>query len=189
MKFIPIFILFVFLSTGVFGQHPDNKDSIRQVTKQGTIVLTNNNTPAGYEMLDSITMKKRFLTTSYYYNNEKLSYLDLKKIILTNPETHNYVRLANVNRIWGNVLLGSGTIAIAYGLLQYPDTKNQDIVIKSLIVGGSFILLSVPMQFGYSKNIRKATATYNNGLKKFSYYNFGINLKLSTNGFGLVFSF
>ena len=53
-------------------------------------------------------------------------------------------------------------------------------------MGGAFIIISIPLQIGFTKNMRKATDIYNSGLN-LAYNHNDFNLQITSNGFGLVF--
>ena len=186
MKAIQLFISFIFFSVYLFGQKPTVKDSVGQFSKQGIVVLNTSKISTENSLLDSITMVKTGLHYSFFYNNRKLRYPDVKKILITNEEARKYVGFANTNRITSNIFFGSGVIAICFTAIISIDRKDPSYFYRGAIMGGAFIIISIPLQIGFTKNMRKATDIYNSGLN-LAYNHNDFNLQITSNGFGLVF--
>lgn len=69
---------------------------------------------------------------------------------------------------------------------QKPTVKDPSYFYRGAIMGGAFIIISIPLQIGFTKNMRKATDIYNSGLN-LAYNHNDFNLQITSNGFGLVF--
>ena len=117
---------------------------------------------------DTLSMLKTGNKYLYFHGDQEVRFLDLSSITYPNKEALKYMKYAKNNYALGNVFLGLGLITFGYGCLAWLDTgdnvKIASGIIAGTIVGGSMVLISIPLQKGKHKNTRKAISIYNAGL-------------------------
>jgi hypothetical protein len=117
---------------------------------------------------DTISMLKTGNKYYYFHGDQEVLFLDLPSITHHNKAARKYMKYAKNNYTVGNVFLGLGLITFGYGCLAWLDTgdnvKIASGIIAGTIVGGSMVLISLPLHYGKHKNTRKAIAVYNAGV-------------------------
>jgi hypothetical protein len=117
---------------------------------------------------DTLSMLKTGNKYDYFQGDQEVRFLDLSGIIHPNQVALKHMKYAKNNYALGNVFLGLGLITFGYGCLGYLDTgdkvKIASGIIAGTIVGGSMVLISIPLHHGKNKYTRKAIAVYNAGV-------------------------
>ncbi len=133
-------------------------------------------------------MVKSLRRITYFYKDRKLYYPQIKRILITNEEAGKYVGFANVNRITSDIFFGSGAIAICFTAIISIDREDPSYFYKGAIIGGAFIVISIPIRIGFTSNMRKAIDIYNSNLN-LTYNHIDLKFQMTSTGFGLVFRF
>ena len=188
MKIVSLLITFSLLSVYLFGQQPTVKDSVRQFPKQGIIVLNSGEASAETRTSDSIVMETKITQNTYYYKDKKLTYSIVKKILITNEEAAEYVGFANTHRIVSDVFLGSGIIAVCFSGIYAIDREDPAFFYKGAIVGGAMIVISIPFQILFTRNMHKSIDIFNRDLN-LANNRTDLNLQMTSSGIGLVLKF
>lgn len=118
--------------------------------------------------VDTLSMHKTGNKYFYFHGDKEVRFLDLPGITQPNEEARKYMKYAKNNYALGNVFLGLGLISFGYNCLVHLDTgdkvKIASGIVAGTIVGGSMVLISIPLHHGKHKNTRRAIALYNAGL-------------------------
>jgi hypothetical protein len=133
-----------------------------------TVMLFATSVSSAQTTVDTLSMLKSGGKYVYFQGQREVRFFDLIKITEPNQEALKYMKYAKTNNTFANVFLGLGLISFGYGCLAYLDSGDQDKIMTGItrgaIVGGTMVLISIPLRIGKHKNTRKAIAAYNAGI-------------------------
>ena len=113
---------------------------------------------------DSITFKKNFFGTKYYYHQKFLSYKEIDTVVAKFPEAKAEMKLA-LKKLDISIpfsAIGGGLIGGSLG--YYFATKDFLWILPSL--GITSIALSYPFSHSFSKHTKNAVEIYNREISK-----------------------
>ena len=114
---------------------------------------------------DTLFMEKYGGKFHYTFGQKEVRFYDLKNITEPCALASEHYGYAKINHTAGNILLGLGAISLAYGLLAELDSGDRNRINNSIlagtIVGGSMIIISIPLFHGKKKQTHKAIRAYN----------------------------
>ena len=151
----------------------------------------------GQENLDTIRYSTTRGDLKFYKKKAELKFLEMSRIVATNPDANVYLKKAKFNRDMNGICLGIGIISLSYGVLfglaEAIENKESSQALSGFIagtlVGGAFIALSIPSGKSYKANARKAIDIYNRDLQAPATSKSSLNLGLSQYGLTLSLRF
>jgi hypothetical protein len=152
---------------------------------------------AGQDALDTIRYSAGRGELKFYTQNREIRFLELSKLVKEDAAANPYLKKAKMYRNMNGIFVGVGIISLSYGVLfgLKEAIENEDGspalsgLIAGTLVGGAFLVLSIPPGKAYKLNARRAVDIYNRNLAgppetTMSYY-----LGLSPNGLTLSLRF
>ncbi len=138
---------------------------------------------------DSIVMLKTKRENKFYQNNKEIKFVKLLKIMKSNKVAYRYIKYANTNRFFSNLMVGYAVIGLGYSVSRMVETGRLSFLLAGAIVAGTYVLFSIPFNKGFVKNVRNAIRFYNKGLSKSAANNLILKFQTTTNGIGFVMNF
>ena len=127
-----------------------------------------------------------YLRGNVYYHSRPQRHKDLLKITKNNPVAYNAVAKAGTNNAASVVfsVIGGGFIGWQLGNVVMGQPVNK----YMLGAGLAAIAITIPLDIGYKKNLRKAVHSYNEGVPLVTRSK-QLELGLCENGLGLRLKF
>ncbi len=133
---------------------------------------------------DTIEVKQRFGTSTFYKNGTILKPSQLLSLVQVNEEAFREMKLAKTNNDLGLVFGVLGGFMVGYPLgTALGGGKPQW---ELLGIGAGLIVISIPFSSAYNKHSKKAINLYNKGLKQIGFNHIDLKFGFSLTGIGIV---
>jgi hypothetical protein len=148
-----------------------------------SLLFLQTNIVFGQSTSDSITIVKKGLGTSFYYNTKKLTTKELTEITRSNSEAFQEMTSAKTNQAVGTVFGFIGGFLVGWPLGTAIGGGDPNWTLAA--VGAGFIGVSIPFSIAYTKRATRAVDIYNADLRTASVNKLQLNFGVSQNRIGL----
>ncbi len=151
------------------------------------MLLTLSFTVTAQTINDTIYIKQSGAFAKVYQNDTQLKLNEFAQIIENNESASKYLQKAQLDIGATYAFIFIGGISVCYGIIRSTVYDQPSLPIVGL--GFGLMLASIPLSKSYSKNLDKAIASYNSGLRKKNETGVTMRLGTTNHGFGLVVNF
>ena len=127
------------------------------------------------------------------YQEKKISFAAVGRILDDNPQAFDYYQWANTNRMAGNVVLVVGAASVVVGSIIGIDQANENSQPKKAFlgvwIGLPIMAISIPLNLTAKRNMVRAIGAYNQDLLKTASVKIKAELGMTSSGPGVVVHF
>lgn len=142
---------------------------------------------------DSIKIVNKTAGYEYAYQDKKISFTAVGRILDNNETAYPHYITAYNFRATSNILVIAGGSIVVIGsiiaIARVNENNEQANTFTGVIIGLPLMALSIPTHYIAKHNMKKAIEIYNQDLSLSTYYKVKTELGLTSNGIGFIVHF